>query len=95
MTSKSDEHVGPQNQTGLSSPFWILNAHFLQNGARSSRRAGKKHVFLTTAGIVHMIRIIIYAFVGRTEGIMGLTFFAATESDVWQITTSSRVVSWH
>lgn len=42
-----------------------------------------------------MIRIIIYAFVGRTECIMGLTFFAATESDVWQITTSSRVVSWH
>lgn len=27
-----------------------------------------------------MIRIIIYAFAGRTEGIMGLTFFAATES---------------
>lgn len=42
-----------------------------------------------------MIRIIIYAFAGRTEGIMGLTFFAATESDVWQITTSPRVVSWH
>lgn len=43
-----------------------------------------------------MIRIIIYAFVGQTaKAVMGLTFFAATESDVCQIMTSSRAASWH
>lgn len=42
-----------------------------------------------------MIRIIIYALVDQIEGSMGLVFVATTESDVWQITTSSRVASWH
>lgn len=42
-----------------------------------------------------MIRIIIHAFLGQIEGSMGLAFFATTESDVWRITTSSQVASWH
>lgn len=42
-----------------------------------------------------MIRIIVYALLGQIEGSMGLAFFATTESDVWQIPTSSQVASWH
>lgn len=41
-----------------------------------------------------MIRIIVYALLGQIEGSMGLAFFATTESDVWQIPTSSHVASW-
>lgn len=41
-----------------------------------------------------MIRIIVYALLGEIEGSMGLAFFATTESDVWQIPTSSQVASW-
>lgn len=44
---------------------------------------------------MHRIRIIIYAFVGQTaKAAMGLMFFAATQSDVCQITTSSQLASW-
>lgn len=42
-----------------------------------------------------MIRIIIYALLGQIEGSMGLVFVATTESDVWQVTTSSQAASWH
>lgn len=40
-----------------------------------------------------MIRIDIYALLGQIEGSMGLAFFATSESDVWQIMTSSQVAS--
>lgn len=42
-----------------------------------------------------MIRIIVYALLGQIESSMGLAFFATTESDVWQTTTSSQAGSWH
>lgn len=41
-----------------------------------------------------MIRIIIYALLAQIDSSMGLAFFGTTESDVWEITTSSQVASW-
>lgn len=55
VTSQSDEHVGSQRQTGLSSSFWILNANFVAERRAVASARWKKHVFLTTAGIVRMI----------------------------------------
>lgn len=74
VTSKSDQHVGPQRQAGLSSSFWILNANFVaKRRAVTSARWKKACLPDNSRNSAHDSNNH-YALVDQIEGSMGLAF---------------------